>query len=216
MNLYRMPICGRNFEYLGEDPLLTGLMGSAFIEGLQSQGVAATMKHFVANEQDYDRNNISSDMDERTLREIYLKPFEIAAKTSGVWCVMDSYNPVNGVHVTANAFLNDEILKKEWGFRGLVMSDWWATHETLGAANGGLDLEMPEPDFFNDKTLLPCLPTEAWPRRRSTTRCGALLRMMIAMGFLDRPQRDPSIPLIIREVTRWRCRARAKASFCSE
>ena len=196
MDMYRMAVGGRNFEYMGEDPLVTGLMASAYIEGVQSQGVAATMKHFVANEQEYDRNNIDSRVDERTLREIYLKPFEIAARTSGVWCAMDSYNPVNGIHATANGFINNEVLKKEWDFQGLVMSDWWATHETLGAANGGLDLEMPGPPrFFTAKALLPLLADGKVTQATIDDKVRRLLRVMISMGFLDRSQRDSSIPL---------------------
>ena len=196
MNLYRVPICGRNFEYLGEDPLLDGRMASAFIQGVQGQGVAATMKHFAGNEQEYDRNNIDSVIDERTLRELYLKPFEIATKTSGAWCLMDSYNPLNGVHATASDFLNNQVLKKEWGFEGLVMSDWWATHDALGAANGGLDLEMPGPPaFFTKDRLLPLLAEGKVSPATLDDKVRRILRVMVAMGFLDRPQLDPSIPL---------------------
>ena len=159
MNLYRAPMCGRNFEYLGEDPLVAGAMASAFIRGVQSQGVAATAKHFAGNEQEYNRHDLNTEVDERTLRELYLKPFAMAVK-SGVCCVMDSYNPLNGIHSTQNGWLNNVILKGEFGFKGVVMSDWFACYNALGMANGGLDLEMPERPFFQREDA------HASPRRR--------------------------------------------------
>ncbi len=195
MNLYRAPFGGRNFEYFGEDPLLTGLIAAGYIEGLQSEGVAATMKHFVANEQEYDRNKISSEVDERTLRELYLKPFQIALEKSHPWCVMDSYNPINGIHATANDWLNNKVLKGEWKFPGVVMSDWWATHNTMGAANGGLDLEMPgPPKFFRASRLRPLLRSGKVLEVTLDDKVRRILRVMLAMGFLDRPQLDGSIP----------------------
>jgi beta-glucosidase len=115
MNLYRAPMCGRNYEYLGEDPLLAGAMAAAFIRGVQSQGVAATAKHFAGNEQEFSRNKLNTTVDERTLRELYLKPFAMAVK-AGVWCVMDSYNPLNGIHSTQNDWLNNMYLKAIWDF----------------------------------------------------------------------------------------------------
>ncbi len=195
IDLYRAPFCGRNFEYFGEDPLLTGYMAAAYIRGLQSQGVAATMKHFAANDQEYDRNHINSEADERTLRELSLKPFEIALREGGPWCVMDSYNPINGVYATANAWLNNTVLKGEWGFRGVVMSDWGATHDALGAANGGLDLEMPgRPHWLTPARLLPLLASGQVTQATLDDKVRRILRMMISLGFLDRPQLDASIP----------------------
>ena len=143
MNIYRAPMAGRNFEYFGEDPFLASRMAVADIKGIQSQGVIATAKHFMGNNQEWDRHRISSDIDERTMREIYLPSFEASVKEAHVGAIMDSYNFVNGVHMTQNGYLNTDVLRKEWGFTGIVMSDWDATYYAVAAANGGLDLEMP-------------------------------------------------------------------------
>jgi beta-glucosidase len=127
VNIYRAPMCGRNFEYFGEDPFLASRITVSYIEGVQAQGVSATVKHFLGNNSEIDRHHTSSDIDERTLREIYLPTFEAAVKEAHVGAVMDAYNLVNGVHMTQHAALNDELLKQEWGFDGIVMSDWDAT-----------------------------------------------------------------------------------------
>src|ERR1039458_3605494 len=120
---------GRNFEYFGEDPYLAARVAVQFIRGVQSQGVVCTVKHYAANNSEYDRHNENSIVDERTLREIYLPAFEAAVKEGPAGAVMDSYNLVNGEHSTQNAFLNMQVLKKEWGFRGILMSDWGATYD---------------------------------------------------------------------------------------
>src|SRR5215471_7650601 len=138
MNIYRAPMCGRNFEYFGEDPYLASRMAVGVIEGIQSQQVLATAKHFAANNQEYERNKVSSDVDERTLREIYLPAFEAAVREAHVGAVMDSYNLVNGVHSTQNHHLNIDILKDDWKFDGILMSDWDATYNGVAAANNGL------------------------------------------------------------------------------
>ncbi len=153
LNIYRSPLCGRNFEYLGEDPYLAARLVVPLVQNLQAGGVLATAKHFAANNQEYDRNRISSNMDERTLREIYLPVFRAAVVEGKVGCVMNAYNPLNGVYCTENSFLNNTILKGEWGFDGILMSDWGATHSTVGAANAGLDLEMPSGMFFTPQAL---------------------------------------------------------------
>src|SRR5437588_1044216 len=127
------------------------------IKGMQGQGVIATAKHFAGNNSEFARMTLSSDIDERTLREIYLPAFEASVKEAKVGAIMDGYNLVNGVYMTANNHLNNEILKKEWGFDGILMSDWGGTHDGLAAANGGLDLEMPSPTFMNRDRLLPAL-----------------------------------------------------------
>ncbi len=118
VNLHRSPLGGRNFESFSEDPFLTGKIAAAYIRGVQSQGVAATIKHFVGNEQETNRNTINSIIDERTLREIYLKPFEIAIRDSSPWALMSSCNLLNGIHADENKFLLQEILREEWGFDG--------------------------------------------------------------------------------------------------
>jgi beta-glucosidase len=118
VNIHRSPLGGRNFESFSEDPFLTGKIAAAYIRGVQSQGVAATIKHFVGNEQETNRKTINSIIDERTLREIYLKPFEIAIRDSSPWALMSSYNLVNGIHADANKFILQKILREEWGFDG--------------------------------------------------------------------------------------------------
>ncbi|HXZ18839.1 MAG TPA: glycoside hydrolase family 3 N-terminal domain-containing protein, partial [Candidatus Acidoferrales bacterium] len=141
VNLYRAPMNGRNFEYFGEDPWLASRVAVAYIEGVQSQGVSATIKHYMANNSEFDRHNTDAIIEGRTLREIYLPVFEAAVKEAHVGAVMASYNLTNGQHMTENAWLDTEILKKEWGFDGVLMSDWGATYNGVAAANAGLDLE---------------------------------------------------------------------------
>src|SRR6202167_4312025 len=135
VNIYRAPMNGRNFEYFGEDPFLASRTAVAYIEGMQSRGVSATIKHFMGNNQEFDRHNMDSVIDERTMREIYLPVFEAAVKEAHVGAIMDSYNLTNGVHMTQNGFLNTDVVKKEWGFSGLIMSDWTSTYDAVGAAN---------------------------------------------------------------------------------
>jgi beta-glucosidase len=151
VNIHRHPLAGRNFECYSEDPHLSARMAVAYITGVQSQGVGCTVKHFVANDSEFERMTISSEVDERTLREISLVPFEAAVKDAGTWALMTAYNRVNGPYCSEHAELI-AMLRDEWGFDGLVMSDWYGTHSTVPAANAGLDLEMPgPPQFFGDK-----------------------------------------------------------------
>ena len=142
VNIHRTPIAGRNFECYSEDPLLSGMLASAYIKGIQSKGIGACIKHFVANDQEYERFSISSEVDERTLREIYLEPFRIAIRNSNPWAVMSAYNRVNGVYAAENNHTLLEILKGEWKYEGIVMSDWFGTYDR-DVPNSGLDLEMP-------------------------------------------------------------------------
>lgn len=142
-NIKRTPLCGRNFEYYSEDPFLAGELAAAYIDGVQSQGVGTSLKHFATNNQEFDRFQISSEVDERALREIYLKPFEIAVKKSQPWTVMCAYNRLNGIYCSENRFLLHDVLRKEWGFKGVVVSDWGAVHNRAKALKAGLELEMP-------------------------------------------------------------------------
>jgi len=142
LNVVRVPTCGRNFEYLSEDPGLSAAVGAACIAGIESEGVAATAKHFVANNQERDRDRVDAVVDERTLREIYFPGFR-AAVEAGVSTVMTAYNRVNGAYMSEHRDLVESVLREEWGFAGVTMSDWWGTHDAVAAAEGGLDLEMP-------------------------------------------------------------------------
>src|SRR6516225_9228102 len=157
VNIYRAPMNGRNFEYFGEDPFLASRIAVGYIRGVQSQGVSATVKHFMGNNSEFDRHNIDSVIDERALREIYLPVFEAAVKDAHVGAIMDSYNLTSGAHLTQNGYLNIDVVKKEWGFDGIIMSDWSATYDGVAAANNGLDLEMPSPRFMNKETLKPAI-----------------------------------------------------------
>ena len=143
VNIKRSPLCGRNFEYLSEDPLLAGELGAGYVEGIQSQGVGASVKHFLANNQEMRRMDSSSEMDERTMREIYMPAFERIVKRVNPWTVMAAYNKVDGVHCTQNGSLLNDLLCGEWGFGGLVISDWGATHDRVAAVRAGCALTMP-------------------------------------------------------------------------
>ncbi|MEN2742285.1 glycoside hydrolase family 3 C-terminal domain-containing protein [Microbacterium sp. X-17] len=143
VNMKRSPLCGRNFEYFSEDPLHAGELGAAYVDGLQSAGVGASLKHFAANNQEIERTRISVVADERTLRETYLPAFERVVRTSDPWTVMCSYNRLFGVHASQNRWLLTEVLREDWGYGGAVVSDWDAVHDRVAALRAGLDLEMP-------------------------------------------------------------------------
>jgi beta-glucosidase len=153
-NMKRSPLGGRNFEYFSEDPYLAGEMAASIINGIQSKGVGTSLKHYAANNQEFQRFSISAEVDERTLREIYLPAFEKAVKTAKPWTVMCSYNKLNGTFASEHHYLLTEILKKEWGFEGLVVSDWGAVRDRVAALQGGLDLEMPGPQERRVKAVV--------------------------------------------------------------
>lgn len=151
VNMKRTPHCGRNFEYYSEDPYLAGILGAEFIKGVESRGVGTSLKHFAANNQEIDRGTINAEIDERTLREYYLKPFEIVLKNSTPASVMCSYNKINGIWASENRWLLTEILKEEWGYDGLIISDWGAVHNVANAIKAGLDLHMPQNKTIEDE-----------------------------------------------------------------
>jgi beta-glucosidase len=143
INMKRSPLCGRNFEYVAEDPWLAGELATAMVHGTQSQGIGTSLKHYAANNQEDDRLRVSAEVDDRALREIYLPAFERVVKLSQPWTVMCAYNKVNGIYCSEHHWLLTEVLREEWGFEGLVVSDWGAVHDRVAALQGGLDLEMP-------------------------------------------------------------------------
>lgn len=195
VNICRAPMNGRNFEYFGEDPYLASRLAVAYIKGLQSKRVVGCIKHFAANDQEWDRNRISSDVDERTLHEIYLPAFKAAVMEAKVGTVMDSYNLLNGEHTTQNSHLNNEILKNKWGFDGILMSDWGATYDGIAAAKGGLDLEMGAGDHMNRETLIPAIQNGIIQQSLIDDKVSRILRVIFRFGFYDKSQRDSSIPL---------------------
>jgi beta-glucosidase len=195
VNIYRAPMNGRNFEYFGEDPFLTARTAVAYIEGMQNEGVSATIKHFVGNNSEFDRHNTDSIIDERTLREIYLPSFEAAVKEAHVGAIMDSYNLTNGTHMTQNGLFNTDLVKKEWMFPGIVVSDWDATYDGVAAANSGLDLEMPSGKFMNRATLLPAIKAGTVSEATIDDKVRRILRTAIRFGWLDHDQTDLSVSL---------------------
>ncbi|CAE6529879.1 unnamed protein product [Rhizoctonia solani] len=158
VNIQRSPLGGRGFESYSEDPHLSGLMARSFIQGLQSEGVAATIKHYVTNDSEFERMSISSEVSTRALREIYLRPFELVCRDtdSPSWAMMSAYNRVNGLHVSENKYLLNTILRKQWGWDGMIMSDWFGTYSADASVKAGLDLEMPGPPIWRGSALQRC------------------------------------------------------------
>jgi len=193
VNIYRAPLCGRNFEYFGEDPYLTGETAKQYILGVQSEGVIATIKHFAANNQEWSRHHASSDIDERTLQEIYFPAFRKAVQEANVGAVMNSYNLLNGVHATEHKWLNIDVLRNLWGFKGILMSDWTSVYSAVGAANAGLDLEMPKGRFMNLENLLPAIKAGTVTEETINLKVQHILQTLIAYGMLDKEQKDSNI-----------------------
>jgi beta-glucosidase len=184
VNIMRTPLCGRNFEYFGEDPFLAARMTVGYIRGEQSNGVASCVKHFAANNQEFERDTINVEMDERTLREIYLPAFQAAVQEAGVVAVMGAYNKFRGEYCCQNDYLLNKILKGEWGFQGLVISDWNATHDTRGAVLGGLDLEMGTKtnsydDYYLARPFLEALRAGEYPMSLLDDKVRRNLRQML-------------------------------------
>ncbi|MGD0913676.1 MAG: glycoside hydrolase family 3 C-terminal domain-containing protein [Terracidiphilus sp.] len=194
VNIARSPVGGRNFEYLSEDPYLNGSIIVPYIQGVESQGVIATVKHYALNDQEFNRHDANAQVDERTMREIYLPAFEAAVTRGHADSVMNSYNMVNGAHATQSKFLNLDVLKGDWGFKGVLMSDWAATYDGVAAANNGLDLEMPNPAFMNDKVLIPAIQSGEVKPSTIDDKILRILRTELRYGFTTRPQFSPEYP----------------------
>ena len=154
INMKRSPLCGRNFEYISEDPWLAGELATAMVQGTQSQGIGTSLKHYAANNQEDDRLRVSAEVDDRTLREVYLPAFERVVKLSQPWTVMCAYNKINGTYCSEHYWLLTQVLREEWGFEGLVVSDWGAVHDRVAALRGGLDLEMPPNVGVSDAAIV--------------------------------------------------------------
>jgi beta-glucosidase len=197
VNILRTPLCGRNFEYLGEDPFLSSRMVVGYIRGAQSQDISSCVKHFALNNQEFERDSINVEVDERTLHEIYLPAFKAAVQEAGVWSVMGAYNRFRGQHCCENDYLLNKILKDEWGYKGLVMSDWAGVHDTREAALNGLDLEMGTERNYNDFYLaqpyLDGVNSGAFPMAGLDDKVRRNLRVMIATHVLDANRKPGSL-----------------------
>ncbi|MBP5636019.1 MAG: glycoside hydrolase family 3 C-terminal domain-containing protein [Bacteroidales bacterium] len=193
VNIYRTALCGRNFEYYGEDPYLASEMALNYIKGIQGKGVMATIKHFALNNQEFDRHGVSSNADERTINEIYFPAFRKAVEKSDVACVMTSYNPINGTHASEDPWLIKGNLRA-WGFEGIVMSDWTSTYSAIGCFTSGLDIEMPRGYVTNYDNAKALLEAGIISEEDIDEKCRHILQTVIAYGFLDNPAKDESIP----------------------
>jgi beta-glucosidase len=191
LNIQRVPVGGRNFEYLSEDPYLTGRMAVAWTQGLQAVGVLATPKHFAANNQEHERRRVSAKVSERALREIYFPGFRSVVTEANPGLLMASYNRLNGVFNTENPWLLRDVLKGEWGFKGVVVSDWGATHSTARAINSGLDLEMPGPAILFGAALIKSVETGVVSSGVLDEAAGGILRMVIRTGLMDGRRKVP-------------------------
>src|SRR3954451_1088557 len=192
INLHRSVLGGRLFEAYSEDPLLTGVLAAAYVDGLQGAGVGACLKHLVANESETDRNSMNSVVDEATLRELYLLPFEIAIGAANPWSLMAAYNDVNGQAATEQLHVNLEVVKGEWGYDGLLMSDWFATKTTAASANGGLDLVMPGPDGPWGEALVSAVEAGAVEESVIDGHLVRILRLAERVGALGTPRTLPT------------------------
>jgi len=185
VNIHRSGLNGRNFECYSEDPMLTAALAVAYIQGVQSQGIAATIKHFAGNESEIERQTMSSDIDERALREIYLPPFEQAVKKAGVMAVMSSYNRLNGTYTSEHPWLLTKVLREEWGFDGIVMSDWFGSHSTAATVNAGLDLEMPGPTRDRGEKLVKAVRNGKVKPETVRVAAGRILTLLERVGAFE-------------------------------
>ena len=190
VNIKRSPLCGRNFEYLSEDPFLAGRLAAGLVDGLQSQQVGASVKHFAANNQETDRLRVSADVDERTLREIYLPAFEHVVTAARPWSVMCAYNKLNGEYASQHRWLLTGVLRDEWGFDGLVVSDWGAVHDRVAALAAGLDLEMPPDLGFSDRAIVAAVTAGQLPEAVLDQAVSRVLQLVLRARARRRAQPD--------------------------
>ena len=190
VNIHRSPLAGRNFECYSEDPYLTSRMAVAYINGLQSKGVGSCIKHFVCNDSEFERQSISSEVSERALREIYLRPFEAAVREAKPWAVMSSYNRINGTYASENDYLLLDVLKGEWGFKGIVISDWYGTYSP-DIVKGGLDLEMPGPARWMGEKALEAVQRGEVSEETINDKVRRLPRTMGKAGLFEHPELQP-------------------------
>ena len=178
VNIKRSPLCGRNFEYFSEDPYLAGELAAAYINGVQSKNVGTSIKHFAANNQEYFRMSNSSDVSERALREIYFPAFETAVRKAQPWTVMCSYNKINGTYAADNAWLLTDVLRRDWGFEGFVMTDWGAVNDRVQGIGAGLELEMPGPTGANDRKIVDAVRSGALDEALLDQACERILKVL--------------------------------------
>jgi beta-glucosidase len=195
LNIKRSPLCGRNFEYFSEDPTLAGRLAAAHVQGVQSQGVGACLKHFAANNQEFERTATNSNVDERTLHEIYLSAFEFAVREAAPWTVMSAYNKVNGTFASEHPGLLDEVLRKRWGFEGVVVSDWGAVNDRLAAIRAGLHLEMPASAGVNDRRIVLGVQSGAL----SEARLDELVIELTTLILAALARRNPSVACDLKQ-----------------
>lgn len=209
VNIHRSPLNGRNFECFSEDPFLSGRMAVAYISGVQSQGVGATIKHFVCNDSEFQRTSISAQVSERALREIYLVPFQAAIQEAKPWAVMASYNKVNGTYASENVHTLTEILRTEWGYEGLVMSDWYGVKSTVDSVKASLDLEMPGPTKWRGEKLLQALENNELDEATINQNVRRLLQLIAKTGPI-KPREEP--PELVDDRPEHRALAREAAA----
>ena len=185
INIKRNPLCGRNFEYFSEDPYLAGKMGAALISGIQYTGVGACVKHFAANNQETRRQTVSAAVDERTLREIYLNAFEIAIKEANPWAIMNAYNKLNGTYCSENKYLLTDVLRRDWGYRGLVMTDWGAENDRVAGLKAGGNLEMPSSGGVNDAKIVEAVKNGTLDERVLDANADRVIDMVMKAKKLD-------------------------------
>lgn len=192
VNIHRSPLGGRNFESFSEDPYLASRLAVSYIQGVQSQGVGATVKHYLGNESEFERYSINSEVSERALREIYLPPFEAAVREAKTWAVMASYNLINGIAASEHPYFLRTILREEWGFDGVIMSDWFfSVKSTAASVNAGLDLEMPGPGQWRGEKLLQAVKDGEVAESTIDESVLRILRLLEKTGKFEQPEEEP-------------------------